>query len=89
MEILELKYGFVNPCQLKIPPKCSWFFQSLCKNLGNIKSNLNMIDINPNSTSVLRDPWLFETPICLKATFVNMSLFEKNMQINDFLCEGN
>lgn len=89
IEILEHKYGLVQHWNLKIPPKCSWFFRSLCKNLDAIKSNLCLNIVNPNYTSVLRDPWHCETPINLKPTFVNINFVDDNLHINDFIRDVN
>lgn len=41
--------------------------------------------MNPNFTSVVEDPWIFEMPINFKPTFVNMSLIEDILNLNDFI----
>lgn len=76
IDIIEHKYNSIFMWHFKIPPKVSWIFRSLCKTLGANKSNC---------ISVLEDPWIFNMPIRLKPTFVNMDINFDSLQLNNFI----
>lgn len=44
--------------------------------------------MNPNSISVLDDPWIFEMHVSLKPTFVNINFIDENFHINNFIHDG-
>ena len=56
VNILQLKYRLIHPWSLIIPPKCSWFFRSICKILNSIRPHLCLNIVNPYTSSLLTDP---------------------------------
>lgn len=57
--------------------------------MSMIKPQLGLNSIDPNSTSVLHDPWCFEIPIIFKPTFYNMDFANCNLQVSDLLLDDN
>lgn len=85
VNIIEHKYGKDIPWKISIPTNCSWFFRSLCKTLESTKSNQRIKTMKPNCTSVLEDSWIFDMPISVKPSFVNMDLIDESLHLNDFI----
>ena len=77
-------YGDTHTWNIKIPPECSWFLRYICKNMDFIKPYLWINSVDPNSISILNDPWCFEVSISFKSTFINMDLIDNNLWIYDF-----
>lgn len=72
VDILRLKYGYINFWKDTAPHKCSWFFRSLYYTAFQIKPFCKLNSINPDNTSFLWDPWCFDIPITYKPTYINM-----------------
>lgn len=72
--ILINKYEKINIWNDTIPAKCSWFFRGLCHSVSFIKKHCKMNSVNPEATSFLWDPWLFDMHVALKPPYLNMDL---------------
>lgn len=82
VDILNIKYGRLNFWYHTPPPKCSWFFRGLCKSAMFIKHHCKLHSVNPNNNFLMWDPWLFNIPLALKPTFINMDM---ELSISTFL----
>lgn len=85
VDILINKYGKINLCSDAIPAKCSWFFRDPCHSAAFIRSHCKINSVNPDSTSFLWDPWMFDIPVALKPTFLNLDLDLEQINLFDFI----
>lgn len=83
-EVLKMKYGSLNLWNLSVLANCSWFYRDIYKTADVVKSCFWNISINPNDTSFLYDPWLFEIPLAYKPTFLNMTVAINQISLLDF-----
>lgn len=74
VDILKVKYGKINFWHDDIPAKCSWFFRGLCYSASFIKHCCKINSVNPELTSFLWDTWIFDIPVVLKPTYINMNV---------------
>lgn len=88
VQILNLKYGPIQPWSYSIPPKRGWFFRGFCRCLKSFKPHLWLRSFNPQSTSLMNDPWYFDVPLPFKPTFLNMNLIDGNTEITVLIEES-
>ncbi|XP_039118512.1 uncharacterized protein LOC120254484 [Dioscorea cayenensis subsp. rotundata] len=88
VDILNVKYGKVNFWQGAIPAKCSWFFRGLCHSAKYIKPFCKINAVNPERTSFLWDPWIFDIPVAFKPTYINMDVDLPNVAMSDLVSDN-
>lgn len=85
VDILHSKYGDINFWRDSAPARCSWFFRGLCNSAICIRKFCKIKSVNPTRTSLLWDPWLFDIPIGLKPTYLNMNVDFEQISFTDIL----
>lgn len=85
IDIFKTKYFNWHPWHHSKPSHSSWFFKSICNAASFLKTNLSISYINPDGFNWMRDPWLLDTPISKKPTYLNMNLDLENFLFKDFL----
>lgn len=85
VDILYMKYGEHNFWTHQNPTNVSSFFKGMCTIANIIKHNLWINCVNPNCTSVLYHPYMFDVPIAMKPVYINMTINFENLQIVDLL----
>lgn len=83
VDLHNLKYERVHPWNMRIPPKCSWFFRILCKTMDLIKPYIWINSVNVNTVSFLKDSRCFDTPLYYKPSYLNMDLDLDNIHISE------
>ena len=78
VELAKLKYGSMVDWSLTAPSNCSWFFRFFYKTAKEIKKNVWIQYVNPQSISILNDLCCFEAPLAFEPTFLNMDLALEN-----------
>ena len=89
VDILHLKYGVLHHWNIKILPKCSQFFRSLCKAMDVIRNNLLLAFVDFSSTNFFQDLWCFDIPISYKPCFLNMNSDFDNISVVDVTTNSN
>ena len=89
VDIFIHKYGSINFWSHSVPPpKCSGFCRGLFWAANVIKPHLWLKVVNPTNTSSWWDPWVFETPLVVKPTFLNMNVYGNQLQFSGIMEQG-
>ncbi|KAJ0974964.1 hypothetical protein J5N97_016929 [Dioscorea zingiberensis] len=82
IKLMVSKYGRIDPWQVSTLKKVSWTFRGLMYSVRSVKNSITQVNVI-NSNHVLHDPWLFDTPLIMMPTFINMQYDMTTMLIKD------
>lgn len=87
VHILNLKYGKFDIWSSYNFVNVSQFYKILCGTAHNFRSNLWINVCNPIASTFWKDPWVFDIPLILTPTYINMDLYIESFKYFRF-CPG-
>ncbi|KAJ0973685.1 hypothetical protein J5N97_015650 [Dioscorea zingiberensis] len=85
--LMEDKYGKLCPWNITDHTNISWTYRTMIKVTKVITPYIAPLNIHM-CDSILHFPWLFDTPICFKPTFINIDYDLSGMQLRNITDEG-
>lgn len=74
MDIFKNKYRGWHLWETPTIPNSSWFYKSISKTASFLKPNLKILSYKTVALDLWKDPCIFDLPIMLKPTCLNMSI---------------